>query len=199
MVVWYCWYFEEGGVVLLSGWWGALKRVVWYFEQGGVVLSILRCGTLKTMVCYFEDGGVLWLWMIIFIIRPGSVGCIDRSGHHTRFGDGFRHLVCSALLVCDQCVDPFHLHPFARYFLLIWHIYISHFVLRCLYAASMGSISSTPLHTVFFNPTCFNFKLRRALLLQFHGKKIKKCTRVFPKGPKEIIWHHVGNYSFAVF
>ena len=42
MVVWYIegmvWYFEEGGVVLLTGWCGTLKRLVWYFEEGGVVL-----------------------------------------------------------------------------------------------------------------------------------------------------------------
>ena len=32
------WYFEEGGMVLLSGWYGTFKWVVWYYEERGMVL-----------------------------------------------------------------------------------------------------------------------------------------------------------------
>ena len=60
------WYFEEGDVVLCSGWCGTLKMVVWYFdmvvwyfEEGGVVLCRGWCGTLKRVMWYFEGGVVL--------------------------------------------------------------------------------------------------------------------------------------------
>ena len=54
-------YSEEGGVVLLRGWYATLKRVVWYFEEGGMLLWRGWYATLKRVVCYFEEGGML-LW-----------------------------------------------------------------------------------------------------------------------------------------